>query len=124
MDSITVLLLISLFVSKHFLCDFLLQWKYQYSNKHIFGHPGGILHAGIHSVGTIIVLFQLPLSTVLILGLSLLDGIIHYFVDYGKMNINKFYGWGPTTHEQFWWLTGFDQYAHYLTYILIIYILI
>lgn len=26
------------------------------------------------------------------------------------------------TSEKFWWLLGFDQYLHYMTYILLIYI--
>jgi hypothetical protein len=35
------------------------------------------------------------------------------------MNLNKKLGWGPTTHEQFWWLLGLDQLLHALTYITI-----
>ena len=42
-----------LFEAKHFLCDFVLQSAYQYRNKGIYGHPGGILHAGLHGLGSL-----------------------------------------------------------------------
>lgn len=53
--------------------------------------------------------------TCLILGL--VDSIIHYHIDWAKMNLNAKMGWGPKTHEEFWWLLGIDQYLHALTYI-------
>ena len=48
---------------------------------------------------------------------GLADAVLHYHIDWAKMNINKKMGWGPTTHEEFWWLTGLDQFLHALTYI-------
>jgi hypothetical protein len=35
------------------------------------------------------------------------------------MNLNRHWGLRPDNSEQFWWLLGFDQYLHYLTYLLI-----
>jgi hypothetical protein len=35
-------------MSKHAVADFYLQTPYQYLNKGKYGHPGGIIHAGIH----------------------------------------------------------------------------
>jgi hypothetical protein len=124
MTAITVVGLMFGFIVKHFVCDFMMQWKYQYSNKGQLGHPGGILHALICAIGTIVVLFSLDISVHLMLGLALLDGVIHYFIDYGKVNINKYYGWTAITHEQFWVLVGFDQFLHYTTYLIIILLLI
>ncbi len=124
MTSTTLIGLMFGFILKHFICDFVLQLKYQYSNKHILGHPGGILHAVIHMIGTIVVLFSLDISVHNMLWLSLLDGVIHYFIDYAKMNINRYYEWGPTTHAEFWILTGLDQFLHYCTYLILLLLLI
>ena len=110
----TTLLIFTLLITKHFVVDFPLQAAYQYTNKGTYGHPGGILHAGMHGVGTWLCL--LPFSTIAGI-LAIADMVIHYHIDWAKMSINKHYGWGPNTHEQFWWLLGLDQFLHYLTYI-------
>ena len=55
--------------------------------------------------------------TPLALWIAFVDALIHYHVDWAKMNLNSRLGWGPNTHEQFWWLLGLDQYLHYITYI-------
>jgi hypothetical protein len=38
-------------------------------------------------------------------------------MDWFKMWYNKKKGWGPTTHNEFWVLTGIDQWVHALTYL-------
>lgn len=102
---------------KHFVIDFLLQTRYQWSNKGTYGHPGGILHAGLHALGTFTVLYIFTEQAQLALYLALADGFIHYHIDWAKMRLNKAMNWGPTTHEEFWWLLGLDQLLHQLTYI-------
>lgn len=112
--NITLWLILALF-TKHFIVDFPLQVRYQYSNKGTYGHFGGILHAGLHGVGTYLcLLWVAPIAAIY---LALADMFIHYHVDWAKMNLNKKLGWGPNTHEQFWWLLGLDQFLHTLTYI-------
>ena len=110
----TLWLILALF-AKHFVVDFPLQVRYQYSNKGTYGHPGGVLHAGLHAVGTLICLYWV--APVAAWYLAMADMIIHYHIDWAKLNLNKRLGWGPTTHEEFWWLLGFDQFLHALTYI-------
>ena len=113
------ILLLFLLFTKHFIIDFPLQFPYHYENKGTYGHPGGIQHALLHGVGTGIV-FALTLGAMFIplaMILGLIDMLIHYHIDWAKMNLNKKLGWGPTTHEQFWWLLGLDQYLHALTYL-------
>ncbi|MFZ4125801.1 MAG: DUF3307 domain-containing protein [Rickettsiales bacterium] len=73
---------------KHFICDFMLQRRYQYENKGKYGHPGGLLHAGIHVVGTGIVLAWF-IDPILALKLALLDGVVHYHIDFAKSNVNR-----------------------------------
>lgn len=122
-----IIILFAVFCFKHFLIDFLFQNKWQYSNKHIFGHPGGVFHSWLHGLNTmvILILFVTPIpnfTTILLIGL--LEWIIHYVIDWSKMNINIHYNWKCNTHEEFWWLTGFDQMLHQFTYVLIIYLVI
>lgn len=115
-----VLLLVFLLFTKHFIVDFPLQTKFQYSNKGSYLHPGGLLHAFLHGCGTYFCFaWYAPLAAGY---LAIVDIVIHYHIDWAKVNLNSKFGWGPTTHEQFWWLLGFDQYLHALTYIGLIYL--
>lgn len=123
MTTTAVLLLLTLLFVKHFIIDFPLQKPYQLQNKGTYGHPGGLLHSGLHAGGTLFVLaffISFPLAVLL----GFLDGIIHYHVDWAKMDLNKKLGYGPTTHEGFWTLLGLDQLAHALTYIGIVFLVI
>lgn len=54
--------------------------------------------------------------------LGLIDAVIHYHVDWAKMNVNAKYGWKPDTHPEFWYLLGLDQFAHAVTYIGLVYL--
>lgn len=110
-----------LLLIKHFVCDFPLQaFPYQYRNKGTYGHLGGILHSGIHVVGSMLVmLFFTNLYMALIL--SLFDGIMHYHIDWAKMNIGKKYSLKPDNSEMFWVLLGFDQLLHVTTYYLMVF---
>lgn len=113
----TELILLTLLFTKHFVVDFPLQPKYQYSNKGTYGHPGGLLHAFLHFIGTwACFIFYSKYAFVF----GIIDAVMHYHIDWAKMNINKKMGWGPTTHEEFWWLTGLDQFLHALTYIVLV----
>jgi len=119
-----VLLILLLLFLKHFVVDFPLQaFPYQYKNKGTYGHPGGLIHSGLHAWATYLILF-LFFDWPIAIMLGILDGFIHYHIDWAKMNLNKKLGYGPTTHEQFWVLLGLDQFLHALTYILIIFILL
>lgn len=115
------ILLSLLFALKHFIVDFPLQTSpYLYKNKGVYGHPGGLIHSGLHGVGTFLILLAFaPIGWVC--ALSLFDELIHYHIDWAKVNINDRFGWGPTTHSEFWVLLGLDQLLHSLTYILMIY---
>jgi hypothetical protein len=115
LTQVVLLLLLALF-TKHFIIDFPLQAPYQYLNKGTYGHPGGLLHSALHAVGTWMCLATLGLYTH-IFAIALVDGIIHYHIDWSKVRINAHYGWGATTHSQFWILLGLDQFLHALTYI-------
>ena len=114
----TELFLLALLMTKHFLCDFPLQRPYQYQNKGIYGHPGGLLHAGIHMGGTFLVVCLFA-GAWAALALAVVDGAIHYHIDWGKNQINKRYGLNAHSGTAYWIVFGFDQFLHQLTYILI-----
>jgi hypothetical protein len=105
---------------KHFICDFPLQsFPYMFLNKGTYGHPGGILHAAVHVVGTFLVMAFLIPSMVLASALALLDGVIHYHIDWAKMYTNNYFKLQPATSHWFWILLGFDQLLHQATYFLL-----
>lgn len=114
---------LALFI-KHFVFDFILQGPYQYLNKGTYGHPGGILHSGLQAVGSFIVLVPFVGFTVALAVVCAIEFLVHYHVDWAKMNLNKRWGLKPDNSEYFWWLLGADQLLHYLTYFGMIFFLI
>lgn len=108
---------IALLQIKHLIVDWCWQPAYEYLNKGTYGHWGGVRHALKNAVGTAacFVAFVDPATVLLIL---VGDFLLHYHIDWSKVNINKHMGWGPTTHAEYWALTGADQTAHQLCYLL------
>lgn len=123
-----IYILLTLLFLKHFVVDFLLQPAYMYKNKGTLLHPGGWVHAGLHGFVTMAILAVMnvfvPISITVALGVMILEIIIHYFMDYTKVNVCKKNNYTPTTSpEWFVWL-GLDQTVHSLTYILIAFIVL
>lgn len=112
-----ILLCLALLQIKHLLVDWCWQPAYEWQNKGTYGHWGGIRHALKNAVGTGMC-FVPFVGVWWVMLIMLLDFVAHYHVDYIKMRVNKTMGWGPTTHAEFWWLTGADQAAHQLCYML------
>jgi len=104
------LLLISLLALKHFIFDFAWQTQSEVANKGSYGNPKGLLHSYKHALGTLLVLSPI---TSLFFTLAVADGVIHYHIDWVKMN----YGEQDPTKPRFWRDFGLDQLAHTLTYV-------
>lgn len=115
---------ISLLLVKHTVADFFLQMPYQLKNKGIYGHPGGLLHAGIQAVLTLPVYLILPPAS-LAMGLLIPIGefAAHYHIDWFKEHMIKRNGWA-IQDAWFWHCLGLDQLAHGLTYVVIVAILV
>lgn len=112
--------LITALLMKHFICDFPLQMTpWMYKNKGTYGHVGGLAHSLVHVIGSLIVLFLLAPSFI---WLALVDGVIHYHIDYSKLRIGSHFNLKPDNSEWFWVLLGVDQLLHQLTYIGMVYI--
>lgn len=115
-----ILWIMTMFALKHFVCDFPLQsTPWMYKNKGVLFHPGGLTHAFIHSVGTWFVLALYSPNTWI---LALLDGLIHYLIDFLKVNITESAGLKPDNSEWYWVLLGIDQLLHFLTYVGLVYL--
>lgn len=116
MEQIIEVLLI--LVIKHFVVDFVLQPKWMWANKGTYGHEGGLAHSILHAVasfGCIAVCLQDNIQ--LVFAACAVEFLLHYHIDWAKMNINSKMGWTAQENPQFWMLLGLDQLAHYLTYV-------
>ena len=117
---VTILTTLFLLFVKHFICDFPLQiWPWMYRNKGSYMHPGGIVHAAIHGIGTFMVMVFYDFTSAWVAGLF--DMLVHYHIDWAKMNLNARYNLKPDNSQWFWIALGLDQLLHHATYFIIVY---
>ena len=114
-----VLLLLCLLQIKHLLIDWCWQPEYEWKNKGTYGHFGGVSHALKNAIGTAACFVPFS-SMAIVIAVLVADFMAHYHIDFFKMNINRIKSWGPLTHNEFWMLTGLDQFCHQLTYLILV----
>jgi hypothetical protein len=112
-----ILALLLLLQVKHCYADFVLQTYMQTVKKGVWMDPIGLSHTVDHVYCTLIALlifsFFVPLSAFSILLVAVIEGVIHYLVDYSKVK----YGSKDNTKPIFWTQFGLDQLAHQATYL-------
>jgi hypothetical protein len=109
-------LFLTLFQIKHYLGDFQLQTGWIARNKGRYGHPSGIVHAGVHGALSLPILLWFAVPWEMALGLALAEIVVHYHIDWAKAR--RVVQEGVTeTDPRFWHYLGLDQAAHQLTYI-------
>ncbi|MDR3473642.1 MAG: DUF3307 domain-containing protein [Devosia sp.] len=111
-----VLLLLAGFELKHFVADYMLQTGWMIAGKGRLAAPGGYAHAGIHVLGSAIILALLHVPAPAIAELAAGEFVIHYALDFAKV----YYGHGVNPDQdpqRFWALHGLDQVLHQLTYL-------
>ncbi len=110
------LIQLALLQVKHAIFDGPLQHSWMLREKGFYGKPGGIVHAGLHGLGTFAALGILGVDIFPMLALAAADAFIHYHVDYIKETMVRRNGW---TVEQpyFWWALSTDQLIHQFTYL-------
>jgi Protein of unknown function (DUF3307) len=118
-----VLLAMLIFQIKHFLCDFVLQTSQQVRYKGVYFHPAGLLHAGLHAVGSLPALLILSHSPELIGGLMLFEFVLHYHVDWVKARLDTTMRLNDQS-SVYWMIFGIDQLVHQLTYVGMIYLVL
>jgi len=116
------LILLSMFVFqfKHYLCDFLLQTYDQIRFKGKYLHPAGLLHAGLHMLGSIPALLILTRAPVTIVVLIVAEFLIHYHTDWAKARLDSTLRLNDQ-NSLYWAIFGGDQLVHQLTYVGMIY---
>lgn len=112
------LIAVLILLIKHLIFDFFLQTEYQYKNKGIYGHPGGILHAGLHAFGTSFLFLYVYPGAALAAQILVGEFIVHYHIDWTKEQVIKRMKL-TTSDAAFWWALGVDQFLHGATYIVI-----
>jgi hypothetical protein len=118
---VTALLFAAALMVKHIICDGPLQTLAMVKAKSHYGRPLGLLHASIHVGGTFLIclLFGLGLQGAALL--ALIDGVLHYHVDFTKENLVRQKAW-TTTDGPYWWAMTTDQALHHLTYLSLTYL--
>jgi len=80
---------LALFQVKHYLADFHWQTLWMVETKGRYGHPGGLVHAGLHGLLSLPVLmvaapfFAPGLFAALVIG----EVVLHYHIDWSKARI-------------------------------------
>jgi len=120
-DSIFILLAL-LFV-KHWYVDFVNQTMEEVNGKGIYGNAYGIMHSIKHGLGTWVVFWMFIGEIEYSLLIGFIDFVLHYHIDWAKININKKYNYTPE-NPKFWTWLGADQLAHSLTYLLLVWLAI
>jgi hypothetical protein len=119
-----ILALILLLQLKHCYADFVIQTYVQTVKKGIYRDPIGISHSVDHVWTSIAVLlifsFFVPTNPFVLIGVCLVEGIIHYHIDWIKVK----YGSKDQTKPIFWTQFGLDQLAHQLTYLWMVWIIL
>jgi len=103
---------------KHFFFDFVNQTQVEIDNKGRYGSWLGLTHSAKHGIGTFgcvwIVLGYPGILFAFLMGV--LDFVLHYHIDWIKMR----FGSKDMTNKDFWSQLGFDQFAHQITYIIML----
>lgn len=117
----TVLLLLVALQIKHVICDGPMQTLRMVKEKSFYGKPYGLLHGLVHAAGCFVVFLVFGLPATLAASLALLDGVVHYHVDFTKENIVKRAGWGYADGP-YWWAIITDQTLHHMTALLLVWL--
>lgn len=120
-DSIFAIL--ALLFIKHWYIDFVNQSMEEVNGKGIYGNAYGIMHSLKHGVATFAVFLIVGIVWPACVLLGFIDFLIHYHIDWAKININK--RWNYTVENpKFWAWLGADQLAHSLTYLFLVWMVV
>lgn len=111
-----VLLALLAFQGKHFLCDFVLQNKWQIESKKTYLGAGGLVHAALHAGFSIPALLILAAPPSVLAAIVAFEFVLHYHVDWAKARIDTRAGWS-NADLGYWIVFGVDQFVHQLTYL-------
>lgn len=114
--------LLLLLLLKHAVVDLALQGYISGTKLEYFGRKL-FIHSTQHGFGTLLVVTPFVQSFELAFVLGALDWILHWHIDYCKTQYLT--RRAISMHSRhFWWIQAVDQILHYLTYFLIVIIVI
>jgi hypothetical protein len=116
-----VLAAVLAFEIKHFFCDFALQTGWMISKKGKYFHPGGLVHAFLHLLGSIPALLILTRNPQIVICLLIAEFIVHYHADFLKARVDHRLRL-PTDSNGYWIIFGLDQLIHQVTYLTMTYL--
>jgi hypothetical protein len=116
-----IIILLILLQIKHWYADFKIQTYMQTIKKGIWLDPIGMTHTRDHMLASFValLLFSIihPISPIVVLLTIVVEGIVHYTVDYIKVK----YGSKDNTTPLYWNQFGLDQMAHQMCYLVMAY---
>ena len=89
MTPILVVLLLAGLETKHFLADYVLQNSWIIRGKGDLRAGGGYVHAGLHVLGSLIVLLFFHLPVALLAQMLVAEFVIHYAIDFTKATTGR-----------------------------------
>lgn len=117
------LVLLALLQAKHLFADFYLQTPRMLSGRAIYLHVGRTQHVGVHILGSLAVMLVCGVPMGALIGLLVVEALLHYHIDFAKGWWSERTGFGPTD-SGFWRAFGVDQLAHQWTYIAMAFVLV
>jgi hypothetical protein len=121
---VEIYLLFLLLQIKHWYADFKIQTYMQTVKKGVWLDSIGMSHSVDHIwcslVAFLIFSFFYTISLPTVIVVCLVEGLVHYMIDYIKVK----YGSKDNTKPLYWNQFGLDQLAHQSCYILMTYIII
>lgn len=120
-DSIFILL--AALAVKHWYIDFVNQTAEEVAEKGNYLAGAGLRHSVKHGLGTALVFGMLTTDWIDAVLLGILDFLLHYHIDWAKININRRYNY-TVEDQQFWAWLGADQLAHTFTYLWLVWLIV
>ncbi len=108
--------------TKHFVADFLL-WRRQPEADAVYGHRRGIAHAALHALLSLPAILIFTRSVELIAPIFAAEFYAHYHLDWLRAWILRARGLEPGDARSSI-IFGFGQFAHQMTYVLILAVLV
>lgn len=115
----TLFVLLILLQIKHMFADYYMQTPKMLSGRGAYLHMGRAQHAGVHAVGSALVLLIVGTSLPLLVALVVAEWVVHFHIDFWKASYSDRKSLAPD-QAAFWRAAGFDQFLHQLTYVAMI----
>lgn len=112
----TLFVLLILLQVKHMFADYFLQTPKMLAGRGQYLHMGRAQHAGVHVIGSLIVLLVMGTPVVPLLVLLAGEWIVHFHIDFWKASHSHKRQLAPD-QAAFWQAFGIDQLLHQLSYL-------